>query len=442
MVNTGTKYPGTLAAMGNSAARTPRTADVVVVGAGLAGLAAARRLSRASLDVVVLEAAESVGGRVRTSVVDGLRLDHGFQLFNPAYPEGSHVFSYPKLDLQPFTRGAVVAMPSGSWKLADPRSDPTAALSAMRAPLGSPLNKARFAWYALGRSRAEASELIDQPDQSAESALLDVGVGRRLLDTTLRPFLAGVFLEPELATSRRYLDLVLRSFVNGTPSVPAMGMQALPDQLRSQLPGGTVYTDARVEQITGSGPVVVASTQGTIRARAVVIAVDPTSVGKLVAGFATPQMNAVTTWYHVADQDPSELAGGEPILVLDGENRGPLVNSVVMSNAAPTYASDGRVLVASSSLGTHPGVTDDAGAARHAGLLFGVDTTRWQLVGKFDIPHALPAMPPPLTVRKPVRLGDGRYVAGDHRDTSSIQGALVSGRRAAEAVLADLGSIR
>lgn len=442
MVNTGTNYPGTLAAMGNSAASTPRNAEVVVVGAGLAGLAAARQLCRAGLDVVVLEAAESVGGRVRTTVVDGLRLDHGFQLFNPAYPEGPHVFSYPKLDLQPFTRGALVAMPSGRWKLADPRSDPTAAVSAIRAPLGSPLNKARFAWYALSRSRTDARHLIDQPDQSAEAALLEAGVGRRLLDTTLRPFLAGVFLEPELATSRRYLDLVLRSFVTGTPSVPALGMQALPDQLRSQLPGGAVYTDARVEKITGSGPVTVTSNRGSIRATAVVIAVDPTAVGKFVPGFPTPEMNAVTTWYHLADQDPSELAAGEPILVLDGENRGPLVNTVVMSNAAPTYASDGRVLVASSSLGQHPGLTDDAGAVRHAGLLFGVDTSRWQLVGKFDIPHALPAMRPPLTIRKPVRLGDGRYVAGDHRDTSSIQGALVSGRRAAQAVLTDLATGR
>ena len=124
-------------------------ADVVVIGAGLAGLAAARTLTSAGLSTVVLEKQEVVGGRVRTDVVDGFRLDHGFQLYNPAYPEGSRVFDYPGLDLQAFTRGAMVSMPSRNWLLADPRHEPRAMWQAIRAPIGSLAAKTRFAWYAL-----------------------------------------------------------------------------------------------------------------------------------------------------------------------------------------------------------------------------------------------------------------------------------------------------
>jgi hypothetical protein len=71
--------------------------------------------------------------------------------------------------------------------------------------------------------------------------------------------------------------------------------------------------------------------------------------------------------------------------------------------------------------------------------MYGVGTARWDVVGTYPIPYALPAMEVPLDIRRPVNLGDGLFVAGDHRDTASIQGAMVSGRRTAEAVLARLG---
>ena len=81
--------------------------DAIVVGAGLAGLSAARQLAIHGVDVIVLESSNDVGGRVRTDRFDGLQLDRGFQLFNPSYPEAARVLDYEALDLKPFVPGVI-----------------------------------------------------------------------------------------------------------------------------------------------------------------------------------------------------------------------------------------------------------------------------------------------------------------------------------------------
>jgi predicted NAD/FAD-dependent oxidoreductase len=146
----------------------------------------------------------------------------------------------------------------------------------------------------------------------------------------------------------------------------------------------------------------------------------------------------VTTWYHLADVPAEALTDGQPVLTVDGGHRGPLVNTVAISHAAPGYAPGGRVLVSSSALGLHDDAAEPA-VRDHLAALYGVPTRGWEHVRTYPIAHALPAMPPPHDFRRPVERADGVFVCGDHRDSSSTQGAMVSGRRAAEAVLASLG---
>jgi phytoene dehydrogenase-like protein len=406
------------------------THDVAIVGAGLAGLAAARQLLIHGVDVVVLEASDGVGGRVRTDRVDGLLLDRGFQLFNPAYPEAARVLDYPALDLKPFVPGVIAATPGGPVRLGDPRRRPAWASDALARRSGSLASKLRFASYAWRTSHAPVSQIETSLDFPAEVALRSAGIDDAFLETVLRPFLAGVFLEEELTTSRRFMDLVLRSFVNGIPSVPAQGMQAIPEQLRDALPEGTVRLGAAARSVASG---TVATDDGSVRARDVIVATDPVHAGELLPGLPVPAARSVTTWYFVADA--TELTSGDAVLVVDGARRGIVLNTVALTNAAPSYASDGRVLVSASALGVHDDAESTTRVLAHLELLYGVRTAEWENVATYAIPYALPAMPAPLDVRKPVAIDDGIYVAGDHRDTASIQGAMVSGRRAADAIL-------
>ena len=411
---------------------------VIVVGAGLSGLAAARHLTRHGVEVVVLEGSDAVGGRVRTDLVEGYRLDRGFQLYNPAYPEGARVLDHAALDLKPFVAGARIVISRGGRRqvarVADPRRKPSWAVPSLMAHIGSPVSTARFGAYALSCAVRSPASLGRAPDITSEEALRRAGADHTLMERVLRPFLSGVFLDSELTTSRRFLDVVLKSFVRGTPSVPALGMQRIPEQLATgldvRLGHRVASTSARAVDIVGGG---------TQAAEAVLVATDPMTAAHLIADVRAPAARSVTTWYYRPTCAPEELADGEAVLILDGSRRGPLVNTVVLTHAAPDYAPAGNALIAASALGVWDSPEQENAVRDHLAWLYGVPTEDWDLIASYPIPYALPAMPVPFELQRAVRTASGVYLAGDHRDTSSIQGALVSGRRAAEALLTDLG---
>lgn len=400
---------------------------VVVVGAGLAGLACAQRLSRAGEQVLVLEATDGVGGRVRTDVVDGFRCDRGFQLLNPAYPALAHVVDVAALDLKAFDAGVRVATGDRHAVLADPRRVPARLLQTLLAPLGTLADKLRFARWA-ATSLLPVRHLLGRPDRPLAEALDRARLTGPLRTGVVEPFLAGVLADWEEASSANLTALLVRSFVLGSPAVPALGMGRLPELVAASLPAGTVRLGTAVAAVDVTGVRTAAGER--VAARAVVVATDPETAGRLT-GTATPAMKPLTTFWHTAAEPPTRT----PLLHLDADRRGPVVNTAVMTTVAPSYAPAGRSLVASTVVAADGSAEAERAARRHAGLIYGVDSSGWELVTTHVVRAALPSQPPPLVARQPVRLADGVLVAGDHRDTASIQGALVSGRRAAAAVL-------
>ncbi|MGV9601076.1 NAD(P)/FAD-dependent oxidoreductase [Streptosporangium sandarakinum] len=403
---------------------------VVVVGAGLAGLACAVRLHAAGVPVRVVEAEDEVGGRVRTDVVDGFRLDRGFQVFNTAYPEARRVLDIGALDVRPFSSGLIVFDAGRRERIMLPWRHPGHALSGVLAGVGSLRDKAALAALTVRDMALPAGVLRGGAERTTEEELRRRGVSPEMVEKLFRPFLAGVVLERGLETSSRFFHLLWRSFARGTIGLPALGMGRIPAQLAGRLPDGAVVLGAPVAAVTGEG---VETAEGAeIPARAVVVATDPAAAARLVPGLRVPEMRSVTTFYHAAPRSPL----GEPTQVIDAE--GNVTDTVVVSDAAPAYSGDGRALVSTSVLGVLSAADEPRVRARLAEV-YAADTSSWEHLATYPIRAALPAMRPPFPLRRPVRLAPGRYVCGDHRDTGSIQGALVSGRRAADAVLADLG---
>ncbi|EOD58426.1 NAD(P)/FAD-dependent oxidoreductase [Amycolatopsis vancoresmycina] len=401
--------------------------EVVVVGAGLAGLAAAVTLHRAGVPCAVLEAADDVGGRVRTDVVDGFRLDRGFQILNPAYPAIRRLVDVDALDLGRFWRAVRIADDDRVSLLGNPVDTPKALRDIAARRYLSAKDLAALGALSARVAAGPAKAILDRDDRTTLDELRRAGVSARAVETVFRPFLSGVFLEHDLTTSARFFQLVWRSFLRSAPSLPALGMGELPRQLARVLPTAAVHLNAPVEE-AGPGRVRTAGGE-TWTARAVVVATDGSAAAKL-AGVAEPRWNSGTTWYFAPPRSPLR----EPVIVVDARG-GPVVNTSVISEVCPTYAPPGAALVSASALSPLP----EHEVRRALGRLYRTDTSRWPLVGRYEIAHALPSMPPPHEIRRPVRLGDGLYVCGDHRDTSSLQGALASGARAARAVLADLG---
>ena len=396
--------------------------EVVVVGAGLAGLSAATRLSAAGLDVHVLEAGGHVGGRLASERIDGFVVDRGFQVFNTGYPRAADL-DLPALDPGFFERGAVLRVDGRAHRVLDPRRRPAQVVGTATAPLGSLREKAALVAFSLRAGYAPVGALLRARETTAEQALRAAGVGDAALERFLRPFLAGVLLEDELATSSRYVDLLWRSFVRGGTGLPAEGMQAIGEQLAGRLDAERVHLHTRGHSVS---PGAVVTDQGTWSADAVVVATDPSTAAGLLPAVDADAPRQVTTHMHVLPASPWPA----PLIVL-GQPRSRLVNSAVVSDAQPRYSPDGRALIASSTL--EP--TEERDVRAEVAAAHGVSPSELEHLTTVTVRGAQPAAVPPLHLRRPVDLGDGLFVCGDHRDTPSIQGAMASGARAARAVL-------
>jgi phytoene dehydrogenase-like protein len=408
-------------------------AKVVVVGAGVSGLCCALRLSEKGIPCVVLEASDAPGGRVRTDSVDGFLLDRGFQVLLTAYPEAKRLLDYRALKLRTFAPGALVRIGGKFHRVSDPFRQPWTAPASLLAPVGSLGDKMKIAALRRHVLSGSIDEIFQRPETSSLEALRGFGFGDRMIDSFFRPFFGGIFLETELATSSRMLEFVFRMFSLGKAALPTAGMGVIARQLAARLPEGTVRLGARVEAL-GQGEVRLAGGE-RVPAAAVVLATEAPEAARLLPDLRPPGSHGTACLYYAADQAPISKA----MLVLNGEGQGPVDNLCVPSAVAPGYAPAGKALVSATVVGA-AGAEEkelEAEVRKHLASWFGPAVQGWRHLRTYRIPLALPARRSLDPAALPVRRRPGLYLCGDHRETPSLQGAMVSGRRAADAVIED-----
>ena len=404
----------------------PASCDVVIVGAGLAGLSASRFLTAAGIDVHSLEASDGVGGRVRTDHVDGFTLDRGFQILLTAYPELKKQFDVDALNLQPFDPGALVWINGKGKVFSDPLRRPKSFVATAVAPIGSVVDKIRLATLRLSVTRGNGAALLSHPDITTAKMLSGRGFSPKMIQRFFTPLVGGIQLDPQLTASRRMFDVVFRMLNQGDAVVPAAGMSAISEQLASHTPAEKIHLNTRVANVTSQS--VVTQSGHTISSKAVIVAVEGPAAAKLT-GIAPVQSRSVSCVYFASNSAPTD----KKLIILDGTGKGPVLNIAVMSNIAPSYAPVGQHLIAAALPGCIGDDIEDI-ARQQLQAMFGAQVESWRHLRTYRIEHGQPDQSPPFNPKKKQKLDNGIFVCGDHRDTASSQGALYSGRRCADSV--------
>ena len=381
--------------------------EVLIVGAGLAGLSTAIHLEAAGVEVTVIESSDRAGGRVASDVIDGFICDRGFQLINAQYPALQELNVIRELDFIEAPRVIEVSLGDRRHVIGDPRQVPWTALNKATGTIPEKIALLRFI-----ASRPK-------PGQSIGQALRNTGT---CYERVLRPFLQGVFLTDPDNVDALYGHSIIKSFVSGRPGVPRSGVGELSKALAKRV--SNIVYETRVDGIEQGS---VHTNNGTYTANKILIATDATTATQLLGLTEVPRMAGCITWYHADAVNPS----GSGRLVVDGQRRGPIINSVVMSDISSSYAPANQHLISTT---TDLNVTE-SDVRRHLAILWGVDTYAWQFIAKYEIPAALPIHNVGRALSQSMKISDHHFVAGDHRTVPSQQGALFSGRLAAQLIL-------
>ena len=383
---------------------------VVVIGAGLAGLSAAITLESEGVSVTVIESSDRPGGRVSSDVIDGYICDRGFQLINANYPEIKRLGLIKDINFISASSVIEVARDERRIRIGDPRS---AFFSAFNSETGSILEKFRLIKYIL-RSK---------PAASVGEELKNNGLGKTY-ERVLRPFLTGVFLADPLLVNAEYGRTAIKHFVTGNSGLPVGGVKAFSEALASRV--NDVRYGVQVNSVKKN---TVKTSKGNFEADAIIVATDATTAAQLLDLTEVPQLVGCTTWYHSTKESPTTSKS----LIIDSQNRGPVVNTMVISNMMPDYAPAGKNLISSTSILP----TTESEVRRHLSVLYGTDTRNWKLVAKYEIPSALPLAGLETKLASGAHVKDSIFIAGDYKSAPSQNGALLSGRLAALSVLVD-----
>ncbi|MES3035011.1 MAG: NAD(P)/FAD-dependent oxidoreductase [Gemmatimonadota bacterium] len=424
----------------------------LIIGGGIAGLICARELTRAGHPVALYEKEAEVGGRVRTTLRDGFRLDHGFQVLFTAYPTLTAALDLPALQLRTFRPAAVMAAGSRHPAvIGDALADFALLWPTLVAPQLSLLDKVRMLQLRqLATSLAFDDCFAPQFDAMSTRAFLQRrGFTDRAIANFFAPFYGGILLDRSLESSASVLLYTFKMLAEGRTVVPADGMGAIPAQLAAQLPAGCVRTDSIATRLVVDGGAlqgVLLGDGSLVRASSVVLACDPPMIATLAATAGVhvdaPDASLGCTTLYFRSRTP--LLDGDA-LWLNTRADATVSHAITISNVAPSYAPSGEALTAATVLGAAATLPDDELLRRVRTDLSGMsrDATAAsaELLATWRVPYSQYAQPPGSSGRRVAADSGlrGLVLASEMGHTSSLEGAARGGVMAARAVLRGQG---
>jgi len=410
------------------------SSDVLIIGAGISGLTAAKLLQQAGRSVKIIEADDDIGGRVRTDHINGFQLDRGFQVLLTAYPEAKAILDYKALDLRYFDPGAILFNENGFTEVSDPLRQPSKLWTTITSPAGSLGDKFRMLGLKLQLKGRSISEIFKEEPIKTIDYLKEFGFSEMMVSNFFKPFFGGVFLEDELITPSTMFAYLFKMFGEGGTVLPARGMGMIPRQLAASIDKGNIHLNEKVLRIEGN---TVFTDKGTnYTAKHILVATDEPSLPKPYTRNNVKGV-PVSNLYFIADSAPLR----SPMVLLNASKVKLVNNVVVLDNISPYYAPKGKSLISVSVLGDVQQQAPHLLAGRVIDELarWFKDAPTWQYFRSYYISYALPKnkVYSDVVRAKDIRLSEQVYRCGDYLLNGSINAAIKSGRLAAEAIIAE-----
>ncbi|QBN18674.1 NAD(P)/FAD-dependent oxidoreductase [Flavobacterium nackdongense] len=406
---------------------------ITIIGAGISGLTAAVYLHQKGYKVQILEASDRAGGRIKTDIIDGFRLDRGFQVLLTEYPETKALLDYKKLNLKRFLPGATVLYDGGQFEIADPFRRPTATFATLFAPVGSLKDKINTFFLKKKLVNISLSNLFKQPEIETSAQLKKYGFSSKMINRFYKPFFSGIFLENDLKTSSTMFDFVMKMFCEGDAAIPELGMEEIPKQLVAMLPENSIQYNVKVSAIENNK---IICEDGTILdADKIIIATEAIGLANTYISKTKQNFHQVTNIYFEAKIAPTQKA----VVVLNAATNKKWANNLtVLSNISSQYAPSGKVLISISYNGI-PAI-DDATLAENMKTelkqWYGNQVDDWKLLKTYRINYALPNQEKVSNEvpNSEIKINENLFICGDHLLNGSINAAMKSGRIVAELI--------
>ena len=406
-----------------------KSPSIHIIGGGISGLIAARVLEEHGLSATIIEATDRLGGRVKTDVVDGYNLDHGFQVLLTAYPAAKKYLDFDALALQEFLPGSAIFKNGKQKIIGDPLRNLSLLLPTLFSGIGTVNDKLKI--LALNRRLKKKSiqNIFAEKEQTTHAYLENIGFSEAIITNFFTPFFSGIFLENKLETSSRMFEFVYKMFGEGNAALPKDGIQAIPKQLFEKLKSTTYVFNTKVKSVE-NGSIKLESGE-TLKSNFTIIATQASGLVSNLKNQATLWKSCDTLYFEVAKREIKK-----PLIGLIAMHNA-LINNIFYHTSLQTSATATKELLSVTvidrqNLTNKQLVTE---VQKELKELCNIDSCTF--IKQYNIPMALPNLQDIQYEMLPseTRLTETIFLAGDTQLNGSLNAAMIAGERAALEVI-------